>query len=121
MDEWKSALRAAMREAMRARQAHVVAVLRETLAAIDNAEAVDASAAQSAGDGNIDHGIIAGAVAGLGAAEAQRRLLDAEAVASIVEREIQERKDAAATLAALGKHEEATTLQQQIDVLVALR
>lgn len=116
VDEWKSTLRAALREALRDRQTHAVAVLRETLAAIDNAEAVDASAAPA-----VQQGPIAGAVAGLGAGEVARRVLDAEAVTAIIEREIQERTDAATTLAELGKHDEAATLQRQVDVLVALQ
>jgi len=116
VDEWKTTLRAALRDALRERQKHAVAVLRETLAAIDNAESVDASVAPPASEG-----IIAGAVEGLGAGEVPRRVLSAEAVTALVEREIQERRDAAATLAALGKHDEATALQLQVDVLVALR
>lgn len=44
-DEWRRDLRNALREAMRERRADAIAVLRETLAAIDNAEAVDPGAA----------------------------------------------------------------------------
>jgi uncharacterized protein YqeY len=115
VEEWKSVLRAALREAMRTRQAHAVAVLRETLAAIDNAEAADPSAAPPA-----QHGVIAGGVAGLGAGEVPRRRLGAEAVTAIVEREIQERRDAASSYSALGRDAEASTLMLQVDVLVSL-
>ena len=66
-------------------------------------------------------GVIAGGVAGLGAGEVPRRILSAEAVTAIVEREIQEWRDAAATYAALGRHDEASTLRVQVDVLAALR
>jgi hypothetical protein len=62
IEEWKSVLRAALRDALRTRQAPAVAVLRETLAAIDNAEAADSSAAPP-----VQHGVIAGGVPGLGA------------------------------------------------------
>jgi uncharacterized protein YqeY len=115
VEEWKSVLRAALREALRTRQAHAVAVIRETLAAIDNAEAADASAAPS-----VQHGVIAGGVAGLGAGEVPRRVLSAEAVTAIVEREIRELRDAAATYSDLGRHDEASTLRLKLDVLVSL-
>jgi len=116
VQEWKSVLRAAMREALRTREAHAVSVIRETLAAIDNAEAADLSAAPP-----VQPGVIAGGVAGLGAGEVPRRTLSAEEVAAIVEREIQERRDAAATYSSLGRHDEAGKLMLQIDVLASLR
>jgi uncharacterized protein YqeY len=113
--EWKSALRAALADALRARQAPAVAVLRETLAAIDNAEAAESSAAPP-----VQHGVIAGGVAGLGAGEVPRRILSADAVAAIVAREIEERRAAVTTYAALGRTDEARTLSLQIDVLAAI-
>jgi uncharacterized protein YqeY len=113
--EWKRVLRAALRDALRARQAPVVAVLRETLAAIDDAEAADPSAAPP-----VQPGVIAGGVAGLGGGEVARRALAPQAVTAIIEREIQERRDAAATYAALGREEEARTLRLQAEVLVSL-
>lgn len=116
VEEWKRVLRAALRGALHARQVHAVAVLRETLAAIDNAEAADSSAAPP-----VQHGAIAGGVAGLGAGEVPRRKLSPEAVTAVIEREIQERRDAATTYSALGRHDEASTLKLQIDVLVSLR
>jgi uncharacterized protein YqeY len=115
IDGWKDVLREALRGALRARQAHAVAALRETLAAIDNAEAADAGAAPP-----VQHGVIAGGVPGLGAGEVPRRALSAEAVTAIVEREIQERRDAADAYAKLGRHDEASTLRLQVDVLAAL-
>lgn len=116
VEEWKRVMRDALREALRTRQPHAVAVLRETLAAIDNAEAADTSAAPP-----VQHGVIAGGVAGLGAGEVPRRELTAEDVTAIVDREIQERRDAAASYAALGRHDEASALRLQLDVLTALR
>ena len=116
VEEWKRVLRAALREALRTRQAPAVAVLRETLAAIDNAEAAESNAAPP-----VQHGVIAGGVPGLGAGEVPRRMLSAEAVTAIVEREVQERRDAATTYSALGRHDEAGTLRLQIDVLASLR
>jgi uncharacterized protein YqeY len=115
VEEWKRVLREALRDALRTRQAHAVTVIRETLAAIDNAEAVDASAAPP-----VQHGVIAGSVAGLGAGEVPRRVLSAEAVRAIVEREMKERRDAATVYAELGRHDEANALRLQLDVLVSL-
>ena len=116
VDEWKDSLREAMREAMRTRQAHAVTVLRETLAALDNAEAADPSAAPP-----VQHGVIAGGVPGLGAGEVPRRSLGAAEVAAIIERVIRERRDAADAYAKLGRDGEASTLRLQADVLAALR
>jgi len=115
VEEWKRVLREALRDALRARQTHAVAVLRETLAAIDNAEAADTSAAPP-----VQHGVIAGGVPGLGAGEVPRRVLGAEAVAAIVAREIEERRAAAATYEAMGRRDEASALRLQADVLVGL-
>ncbi len=116
VDEWKRALRAALADALRTRQTHAVAVLRETLAAIDNAEAAEPGAPAP-----MQAGVFAGSVAGLGAAEVPRRVLSGDDVAAIIEREITERRDAAATYEKLGRHDEAATLTLQIDVLTALR
>lgn len=40
---------------------------------------------------------------------------------AILERELRERRDAAASYAALGRHDEARALQQQVEVLETLR
>ena len=88
---------------------------------LDRAKVTGCLAAIASAAPAVQQGPIAGAVAGLGAGEVARRVLDAEAVTAIIEREIQERTDAATTLAELGKHDEAATLQRQVDVLVALQ
>jgi hypothetical protein len=90
-------------------------VLRETLAAIDNAEAPPVSSAPTS-----DGGVFAGSLGGLGAGEAARLVLTPEAVVAIVEREIRERREAAAEYLRLGRHSEAGVLTLQADVLVAL-
>jgi uncharacterized protein len=62
-------MRRALTAAMKARDQRAVAALRSALAAIDNAEAVEA-----AGEGHPPgEGRIAGAVLGVGAAEVARR------------------------------------------------
>jgi hypothetical protein len=115
VEEWKSVLRAALKDAMRERSTAKTAVLRETLAAIDNAEAAEVSAAPA-----VQHGVIAGGVAGLGAGEVARRSLGPEEVRAIIERELNEKLDAEATYARLEKHEQAQTLGMQAEVLAAL-
>ena len=115
VDEWKTLLRTALRDAQRARQPDAVAVLRETLAAIDNAEAADLSAAPP-----VQHGLIAGGVPGLGAGEVARRTLDATTIAALIAHEIDERRTTADTYEAHGRTHEAQVLRAQIAVLVAL-
>lgn len=109
-------MRAALKDALRAREPLVVAVLRQALAAIDNAEAADVGAAPPA-----EPGVIAGGVAGLGAGEVPRRVLTAEAVTALMEREAQELRDAASAYSAMGKHEEARAVRRQLEVLDSLR
>ncbi len=115
VEQWKAALRGALREAMRARQPDAVAVLRSTLAAIDNAEAADASAGPKVQDG-----VIAGGVAGLGAGEVARRALGAAEVLAVVERELSELRAAAASYEALGRADEAATLRAKLAALERL-
>jgi uncharacterized protein YqeY len=113
--EWKSALRAALKEALRERDSSSVSMYRETLAAIDNAEAPDLRHAPAA-----TSLAIAGAVVGLGAGDIPRLALSPEDVAAIVQRELRERRDAAASYDTLGRAEEAATLRGQADRLAAL-
>lgn len=115
VEAWKATLRARLREAMGAKDRSAVAVVRETLAAIDNAEAAPASSAPAREDG-----VFAGGVGGLGAGEVARVELAPATVVAILEREIRERREAAAEYARLGRHDEAGVLASQIDVLVAL-
>lgn len=113
--EWKSTLRAALKEALRTRNALASAVLRETLAALDNAEAPDVSVAPPS-----IHGTVAGTAGGLGSGEVPRLELTPDAVKAVIEREIQERREAVALYVSLGRHDEANALQVQLDVLLAL-
>lgn len=115
VEEWKIALREALRHALRARQPQVAAVVRETLAAIENAEAADLSVAPPA-----QAGPIAGGVAGLGAGDVPRKILTAEAVAEIVLREFRERQEAASMYTRMERHEEANALRLQMDILTSL-
>ncbi|AEI66212.1 GatB/YqeY domain-containing protein [Corallococcus macrosporus] len=115
VDEWKAALRTALKEAMRTRSTHAAAVLRETLAAIDNAEAPDLRGAPAAVGG-----AFAGSAGGLGSGEVTRLALTPEAVQAVVDREVQERRDAVALYETLGKQDQADAVKAQLDVLLAL-
>lgn len=114
--EWRDLLRTALRAALRDRQHDAVAALRETLAAIDNAESVDPSAAPP-----VQHGVIVGGVPGLGAGEVPRRSLSAQEVTAIVDREIDERRGAVITYANLGREDKAAVFRRQVEALVALQ
>ncbi|QDE96739.1 MULTISPECIES: GatB/YqeY domain-containing protein [Myxococcus] len=115
VDEWKAALRAALKEAMLTRSTQASAVLREALAAIDNAEAPDMRVAPTAVGGEF-----AGSAGGLGRGEVLRLALTPEAVKAVIDRELQERRDAVALYEKLGKHDEASAVKAQLDVLLAL-
>ncbi len=101
------------------------AALRSALAAIDNAGAVAPSevAPPSPGPGSSgpasQQGPIAGSVVGLGAAEVPRRSLDDHAIAAILQREIDERIDAAAAYRAGGRPDAAERLEAEAAVLAA--
>jgi uncharacterized protein YqeY len=115
VEDWKLHLRAALREALRAKDTTSLSAIRETLAAIDNAEAADLSQAPAA-----QSNVIAGAADGLGAGDVARRALGPGEVTAIIEREIQERRDSAASYASLGRQSEAAVLERQADVLQSL-
>jgi len=100
---------------MRARDTSRTAAIRETLAAIENAEAQDTSLAPQ---GQSD--VIAGAVRGLGAGEVARRELSPSDVAAIVERELRERREAAASYESLGRNDEADVLRRQVAFIETL-
>ncbi|WP_338866730.1 hypothetical protein [Myxococcus stipitatus] len=116
VDEWKAALRAALKEAMRTRDTQATAALRSTMAAIDNAEAPDVSVAPAA----LKEGVFAGSAGGLGSGEVNRLVLTPDAVQAVVDREIQERRDAVALYTRLGKVDEASAVKAQLEVLLAL-
>ncbi|MGW6424624.1 hypothetical protein ACWF82_18280 [Nocardia sp. NPDC055053] len=105
-------LRAALKPAMRARDRSAISALRSALAAIDNAEAVDAA--------NVKAGALEDSAVGLGAAEARRRDLTEADIADIVRREIGERRDAAAEYDRLGATDRRDSLTAEADTLAAL-
>ena len=86
----RDVLRRDLMTAMRARDAISISALRSAIAALDNAEAVPVEAEPTTSSSHI-----AGAVTGIGAAEAQRRQLTEADVIDILRREISERLTAA--------------------------
>jgi uncharacterized protein len=110
-------LRAALPPALKARDAVAVAALRSALAAIDNAEAVEGAPAPRPGAGDAP---VAGAVVGLGAAEAERRRLTGAQMDAIVRAEVAEREAAARAYERAGRHEPAERLRAEAGVLSAL-
>jgi hypothetical protein len=91
-DGLRGRLTAALRAALRARDPVAIAALRTALGSIANAEAVSPDRGPAARTSSLH---LAGAVAGLGAAEVPRRELAEPAVAEIVRTEIAERQQAA--------------------------
>ncbi|MGH3812657.1 MAG: GatB/YqeY domain-containing protein [Pseudonocardiaceae bacterium] len=107
-------LRAALPEAMKARDSVAVAALRSALGAIDNAEAVDAGRAPQPGAG---HARLAGTVSGLGAAEVARRSLSAAEMDDVVRAEVVERHTAARDYERAGHRAHAERLRGEAAVL----
>jgi uncharacterized protein YqeY len=100
---------------MKDRDRVATAALRSALAAIDNAEAVDLSAAPRAQPGRI-----VGGVAGLGAGEVARRAITDDDVRAIVADAIAEREVAAAQYETLRRQGDAERLRVEAAVLGAL-
>ncbi len=104
-------LRDALVAAMKERDRVAVTALRSTLAAIDNAEAVDTSAVAS---GSL---AIESSPVGVGAAEVERRLLSDEDIVQIVRSEVADREAAAIDYDRAGRSERARALRAEVQVL----
>lgn len=107
-------LRDGLKTALKSRDRTAIAALRSALAAIDNAEAIPADQAV---DTTVGHEHVAGAAAGLAAAEAPRRSLTEADLRSIVENEVRERTVAAEDYERLGRKEQAEQLRAEASVL----
>jgi len=119
-DRWSAAdlqarLQQALRAAQQARDPAAVSALRSAQAAIGNAEAVAAPPGSPAPGGN-QH--FAGTVAGLGAAEARRRVLTAAEAEEIIRAEISERHEAADLYERAGHADRAARLRREADALL---
>jgi uncharacterized protein YqeY len=115
VDTWKTLLGGEIRSAMSARNRDALAAFRETLGAIDNAEAQPVGTQAASAEGPI-----AGSSSGLGAGDLPRRRLAPEAVRAIVENEIRERLEAAAGYERMGRKAEAEVLTMQAALLTGL-
>ena len=104
-------LRGAITLAMKARDRVAVGALRSTLAAIDNAEAVDRPT-------GTDTGLAIEQIPlGVGAAEMERRLLTESQIERIVRDELAEREAAARDYEQSGRTERAEQLRREVSVL----
>jgi uncharacterized protein len=114
-DDLRPLLQRHLGAAVRHRDRIAVAALREAIAALDNAEAIppDGDLKAEASE------YVAGGVVGLGAAEAERRILDAETQRAIVRAEIETRLAAAITCDEHGQSARSSDLRLGADVLLA--
>ncbi|QIS05207.1 hypothetical protein F5X71_25410 [Nocardia brasiliensis] len=115
MSTERSPLRARLRDAlsvaMKARDRQAISALRATLAAIDNAEAVDIGARRA---GSVENSPV-----GLGVAEVARRDLTESDIEQIVRAEITERHTVATQYEGHGRPEQAADLRAQAEALEA--
>ncbi len=109
-------LRNHLTEAMRARDRQTAGAMRSVLAALENAEAVPTAHAAPAAAS--EH--YAGAADGVGAGEAERRVLTVDDERVIVEREIAELRSSAEVFAAVGEHQRSSELTRLAGVVEEL-
>ena len=108
-------LRAALADAMRSQDRVATLALRSVLSAISNAEAV----VPAPGASGTTSAHVAGAAAGLGAAEAQRRRLTPADITPIVQAEISERLAAARGYEDSGHPDRADRLRAEASAITA--
>jgi uncharacterized protein len=102
--------------ALKARDDVAVAALRSAIAAIDNAEAVETQD-MSRRQASSEH--IAGASAGAGSAEAERRVLTEADTHRVLRAQVDERLNAARQYEDLGRGEVAERLRREAELLRA--
>ncbi len=108
-------LRRDLTAAQRARDEVAVSALRSVIAAIENAAAVDAAVSPRPPGSEY----VAGAAAGWGATEVDRRELADDELRDVVRVEVEERRAAAAEYDGLGRGDVAERLRREADLLVA--
>ncbi|MEY9870804.1 uncharacterized protein YqeY [Streptacidiphilus sp. MAP12-33] len=109
-------LRDALAVAIKGRDRLTTSVLRATLGAIENAEAVPADPAVAGGPGSLS---IEGSPVGVGAAEVARRVLTEDDVRAVVRAEVAERREAVAAYERVGRPDHVERLRAEIEVLAA--
>jgi uncharacterized protein YqeY len=107
-------LRRALPAAIKARDAPLVVALRSALAAIDNAESVDAAQARLPAAGHADFAL---SVAGLRAAEVARASLTEAQAEEIVRAEVADRRAVADQYESAGQRDHAERLRREADAL----
>ncbi|WP_231750803.1 hypothetical protein [Mycobacterium sp. NAZ190054] len=112
----RDAMRRDLRAALKARRADVASALRVAIAAIDNAEAVGVGDEPAPASGRI-----AGASAGLGAADVARRDLSVEDVAAVLDELIDSSLREADRYRGFGHLEAADRLIAQAELLRSYR
>jgi uncharacterized protein YqeY len=110
----RARLRTALSAALKERDAVRVSVLRTTLAALDNAEAVPVP--EPAGESRSPEV----SPVGVGARDVARRDLSDEEVERLVRAEISERRHAAEVYEQAGEHDHALRLRQEAGTLAAV-
>ncbi|HSR86714.1 MAG TPA: hypothetical protein VLM11_21265 [Streptosporangiaceae bacterium] len=110
-------LRTALSQALSSRDSAAASAVRSALSAIANAEAI---APLETGSKRPSSEHVAGAVAGLGAAEAPRRELTEADIAAMVAAEISDRRSAADDYERMGRADQAERLRREADVLADL-
>jgi uncharacterized protein len=112
---WRQTLRAQLLAARKERNPTRVSALRCALSAIDNAETPD-----PCDHGTRTGGVVAGSVAGLGAAEVSRRVLTDAEIRTLLHAEVDERLKAADQMDTAGHGERAAAVRAEAEVLVDL-
>ena len=107
-------MRADLLRAMKARDGVRISVLRTALAAIDNAEAVPDGPERASAPASER---VAGATAGLGSSEVDRRNLDDDEIAAVLEAQADERLAAAEMYETLGRGDDAARLRKEATLL----
>ncbi|HEY5848276.1 MAG TPA: hypothetical protein VIT42_15940 [Microlunatus sp.] len=110
-------LRTRLRAAMVSHDRVGVTALRSAISALDNAEAVEIVETEAESSPPAAGKYVAGAVVGLGAAEAARRVLSAAQQQVVLSREISDRRSAAAEYEQRGRAESAALLRDEASVL----
>jgi uncharacterized protein YqeY len=114
--EIRSEVGAALTQAMKARDGAAVAALRGLAAAIDNAGAVPLPPDGPSTSIAVSRSLAVGAAAG--ASETARRLLSAADLEALIALEIQSRREAAASFAALGRPADADRARAELAALL---
>ncbi|MEY9843207.1 hypothetical protein [Streptacidiphilus sp. MAP5-3] len=112
-------LRDALTVAIKGRDRVAASVVRATLGAIENAEAVERPGAELVEGGPRESSAIEATPAGVGVAEVARRVLTEADVRAIVRAEVAEREAAVAACERAGRDEQAERLRVELNVLVA--